>query len=117
MRPRSYSLPLGDVLGRERRRYPLAEAMIIWTVGATASVWLLGGVAFMTVFRGLDFDNPWPPKYAAGWAVIAVAIGATLVLAWWLRNRIVAVMAALSVPLQIWLYAVVAIPMAVSVPN
>ncbi len=99
------------------RRPGVVAHLLAWLLGSLFLSWYLGGWVFGTAFCGFDWDAPCEQRYVAGWTVIAVTIAAIVGLAFLTRRRSIAVMAMVSVPVQVWFYATVAIPMASSVPN
>ncbi|WP_419946527.1 hypothetical protein [Candidatus Poriferisodalis sp.] len=88
-----------------------------WLFGSLFLTWYLGGWGLVAAFCGFDWDAPCKQRYVAGWTAIAVTIAAILGLALLTRRRSVVVVAAVSVPVQVWYYAAWAIPTAASTPN
>ena len=107
-------VPSTELLGR---RTGVVAHLSVWLLGSLFLTWYFGGWGFVTAFCGADWDAPCRQRYVAGWAVIAVTIAAIIGLAFLTRRRSIVVMAMVSVPVQVWFYATVAIPMASSVPN
>lgn len=57
-----------------------------------------------------DWDDPVPPHPAVSWLIASLAAALTLLIAWRTKSRSVKIAAALALPLQALLWAVVVLP-------